>query len=130
MSVSKEEKNVEENSLNTQSNIEKKYVFIKDKIIFHYKKGCKILNVAKITAAVLFLIFSLLAVVLSNRTGTHLEWLTVWIVLIFINIAVFTLADYAKYLIRSRVIPYLEDENRVDFGEYDIFLEDEEEEEE
>ena len=130
MSVSKEEKNVEENSLNTQSNIEKKYVLIKDKIIFQYKKGCKILNVAKITAAVLFLIFSLIAVVLSNRTGTHLEWLTVWIVLIFINIAVFTLADYAKYLIRSRVIPYLEDENRVDFGEYDIFLEDEEEEEE
>ena len=130
MSVSKEGKHVEENSLNTQSNIEKKYVLIKDKIISQYKKGCKILNVAKITAAVLFLIFSLIAVVLSNRTGTHLEWLTAWIVLIFINFAVFTLADYAKYLIRSRVIPYLEDENRVDFGEYDIFLEDEEEEEE
>ena len=130
MSVSKQKKETETNSFQAQSNIEKKYAFIKDRIIFHYKKGCRILNVTKITVAVLFLIFSLIAVVFSNRAGSHLEWLTAWIILIFLNIAVFTLADYAKYLIRSKLIPYLEDDERVEFGEYDIFLEDEEEEEE
>ena len=45
------------------------------------------------------------------------------------NIAVFVPADYAKYLITSKVIPYLNDDDRVEFGEYDIFAEDLDEEE-
>ena len=120
----------EESALSKDEKIIKKYGFLKEKIILHYHKGCKILKVAKITVTVLFLLFTLVAVIISNRTGEHLAWLSAWIILIFVNIAVFVPADYAKYLIASRVIPYLNDDDRVTFGEYDIFAEDLDEEDE
>jgi len=44
--------------------------------------------------------------------------------MIFLNITVFIIADYSRYLVESRVIPYLENDEQVEFGEYDIFLED------
>ena len=127
----KSEKNQKpkENELSNDEKIIKKYSFLKEKIILHYHKGCQILKVAKITVTVLFLLFTLIAVIISNRTGEHLAWLTAWIILIFVNIAVFVPADYAKYLITSKVIPYLNDDDRVEFGEYDIFAEDLDEEE-
>ena len=120
----------EESALSKDEKIIKKYGFLKEKIILHYHKGCKILKVAKITVTVLFLLFTLAAVIISNRTGEHLAWLSAWIILIFVNIAVFVPADYAKYLIASKVIPYLNDDDRVTFGEYDIFAEDLDEEDE
>lgn len=107
-----------------RENIVKKYGFLKSKIILNYQKGCKILKIAKITAAVLFVLFTPIAVIISNRTGQHLGWLTIWLLLIFFNIAVFIPADYAKYLVKSKVIPYLENDEQVEFGEYDIFSED------
>ena len=113
-----------------QTDIEKKYAFLKEKIMLHYRKGCKILKIAKITVAVLFLVFTLIAVVLSRGTAHQLQWLAAWIVLIFVNVFVFVPADYAKYLIGSKVIPYLQDENRIEFGEYDIFMDEDEEEDE
>ena len=119
----------EESALSKDEKIIKKYGFLKEKIILHYHKGCKILKVAKITVTVLFLLFTLVAVIISNRTGEHLAWLSAWIILIFVNIAVFVPADYAKYLIASKVIPYINDDDRVTFGEYDIFAEDLDEEE-
>ena len=119
----------EESALSKDEKIIKKYSFLKEKIILHYHKGCKILKVAKITVTVLFLLFTLVAVIISNRTGEHLAWLSAWIILIFVNIAVFVPADYAKYLIASKVIPYINDDDRVTFGEYDIFAEDLDEEE-
>ena len=107
-----------------EENIVKKYGFLKSKIILNYQKGCKILRIAKITVAVLFVLFTPIAVIISNRTGQHLTWLTIWLILIFLNIAIFVPADYAKYLIKSKVIPYLENDEQVEFGEYDIFSED------
>lgn len=116
--------------LTPEQRVQQKYRFLKEKIILHYQKGCRILKISKITVAVLFVIFSIVAAILSNRSGTRLEWLTVWIIVIFLNIAVFVPAEYAKYLISSKVIPYLEDEERIEFGEYDIFREDDDEDEE
>ena len=116
--------------LTPEQRVQQKYRFLKEKIILHYQKGCRILKISKITVAVLFVIFSIVAAILSNRSGTQLEWLTVWIIVIFLNIAVFVPAEYAKYLISSKVIPYLEDEERIEFGEYDIFREDDDEDEE
>ena len=130
MSASAKKAASEESALSKDEKIIKKYGFLKEKIILHYHKGCKILKVAKITVTVLFLLFTLVAVIISNRTGEHLAWLSAWIILIFVNIAVFVPADYAKYLMASKVIPYLNDDDRVTFGEYDIFAEDLDEEDE
>ena len=130
MSASAKKAASEESALSKDEKIIKKYGFLKEKIILHYHKGCKILKVAKITVTVLFLLFTLAAVIISNRTGEHLAWLSAWIILIFVNIAVFVPADYAKYLIASKVIPYINDDDRVTFGEYDIFAEDLDEEDE
>ena len=130
MSASAKKAASEESALSKDEKIIKKYGFLKEKIILHYHKGCKILKVAKITVTVLFLLFTLVAVIISNRTGEHLAWLSAWIILIFVNIAVFVPADYAKYLIASKVIPYINDDDRVAFGEYDIFAEDLDEEDE
>ena len=130
MSESAKKAASEESALSKDEKIIKKYGFLKEKIILHYHKGCKILKVAKITVTVLFLLFTLVAVIISNRTGEHLAWLSAWIILIFVNIAVFVPADYAKYLIASKVIPYINDDDRVTFGEYDIFAEDLDEEDE
>ncbi len=107
-----------------EENIVMKYKFVKEKIIFHYNRGCRFLNISKIVTAVLFILFTLMAIAVSHRTGHGLQWLQAWILVIYLDITVFVIADYSKYLIESKVIPYLEDDNQVEFGEYDIFLED------
>ena len=101
-----------------------KYRFIRDKIIFHFHRGSRILKISKIVAVVLFLAFTVIGINLGNRSGHQLQWLQAWILVIFLNIIIFILADYSKYLIESKVIPYLNDDSQVEFGEYDIFLED------
>lgn len=101
-----------------------KYRFLREKIIYNFNKGCRILKICKITATVLFLLFTMIGFSVSHRTGHGLQWLQAWIILIFLNIIVFVLADYAKYLIESKVIPYLKNDEEIEFGEYDIFLED------
>ena len=113
-----------------QNNLVKKYRFIQEKIIVNYEKGCKILRIAKIVATVLFLLFTLVAIIISSRNGAKLWWLVAWVIMIFANIAIFIPAEYAKYLVSSKVIPYLNDDNRLEFGEYDIFAEDDDEDEE
>lgn len=101
-----------------------KYKFIRDKILFHFERGEKILKISKIVAAVIFLIYTAIGVTVSHRTSHELQWLQMWILFIFLNVAVFVIADYCKYLVESKVIPYLKDDNQIEFGEYDIFLED------
>lgn len=101
-----------------------KYKFLREKIIFHFERGCRILKILKITVAVLFVIFTLFGISVSNKSGHQLQWLQAWILLIFTNVFVFTIADYSKYLIQSKVIPYLNNDEQIEFGEYDIFLED------
>lgn len=107
-----------------EQNIIAKYGFLKGKIILNYHKGCKILKIAKIAVAVLFVLFTITAVISSYRHGHQMGWLVTFLILIFFNIAIFVPADYAKYLVQSKVIPYLENDEQVEFGEYDIFAED------
>lgn len=108
----------------------KKYVFLRDKIIKNYKKGCKILNIVKILFAVVFIIFTVIAVILSDISGEKMQWLVWWIVFILFDVTVFLITDYCKYLVKDKVIPYLEDDDLLEFGEYSIFLDDDELEEE
>lgn len=107
-----------------------KYVFLRDKIIKAYNKGCKILNTVKYIVVVLFLIFTILGTHLSNLSGEKMQWLIWWIVVILLNVAVFIITDYCKYLVKDKVIPYLENDDQLEFGEYDIFKEDDDEDEE
>lgn len=120
------ENHIPENAANLSENerIAVKYRFLRDKILFHFERGSRYLKIAKITAAVIFLAYTVLGIVVSHRTSHELQWLQMWIIFIFVNITVFVIADYTKYLIESKVVPYLKDDNQVEFGEYDIFLED------
>lgn len=43
--------------------------------------------------------------------------------MIFVLVFVFILLDYFKYLIADKVIPYLNNEDELEYGEYDIFIE-------
>ena len=101
-----------------------KYRFLREKIIYNFNKGCRILKISKITVAVAFVLFTLMGIYVSHRTGHEVQWLQIWILIIFANIIIFVLSDYAKYLIESKVIPYLENDEEIEFGEYDIFIED------
>ncbi|MBQ9227671.1 MAG: hypothetical protein IJ168_02465 [Eubacterium sp.] len=107
-----------------------KYDLLREKIISSFQRGSRILKITKIVATVFFLLFTLAGIGISHRTGHEIQWLQAWILLIFFNVIVFVLADYAKYLVEDKVIPYLEDDEQVEFGEYDIFLEDNDDEEE
>lgn len=104
-----------------------KYKFLREKIISSYNKGCKILNIVKIIFAVLFLIFTFIAVRMSKTSDDKTVWLICWIIVIFFDIGIFLIADYCKFLIKDKVIPYLLDDDQLEFGEYSIFIDDDEE---
>lgn len=110
--------------------IVRKYKLLRHKIITHYRRGCKYLVIVKLVVAVAFILFTLVGIGVSNRTGERMGWLLLWIVVIFLNVIVFTITDYVKYLVSSKVIPYLENDDIIDFGEYDIFIEPEDDEDE
>lgn len=101
-----------------------KYRFLREKILFHFERGKRFLMITKIVATVIFLAYTVIGIIVGNRTGHQLHWLQMWILFIFVNVTVFVIADYAKYLIESKVIPYLKNDEQIEFGEYDIFLED------
>lgn len=101
-----------------------KYRFLRNKIFEHYKRGLKYVRIAKIVVAIIFIIFTVIAVTVGNYTGNRMNWLVDWVVLIFLDVFVFMIIDYVRYLIDDKVIPYLMDDDKMEFGEYDIFLED------
>ena len=107
-----------------------KYCFLREKIFSSFKRGKRILKISKIVSAVIFLLFTVIGIAVGHRTGHELLWLQLWILLIFLDVTVFVIADYNKYLIESKVIPYLNDDDQIEFGEYDIFLDDDETDEE
>lgn len=107
-----------------------KYKFLREKIIEAYRRGCKILNIVKIVFSVIFVIFSLIVASAIRDSSDKTVWLIWWVVIIFVAVTVFTITDYCKYLVKDKVIPYLLDDDQLEFGEYDIFKDDDDEEEE
>lgn len=107
-----------------------KYKFLREKIIESYRRGCKILNIVKIVFSVIFVIFSLIVESAIRDSSDKTVWLIWWVVIIFVAVTVFTITDYCKYLVKDKVIPYLLDDDQLEFGEYDIFKDDDDEEEE
>ena len=127
--INKNEPSVAESNASYEK-IAVKYCFLRDKILYHFKRGSKILKISKIVAAAVFLLYTIIGAVVSQRTHGELQFLTKWILFIFLNIAVFVIADYCKYLVENKVIPYLKNDEQIEFGEYDIFLDDTDDEEE
>ena len=112
-----------------EENIVIKYKLLRSLIIKHYNRGCKYLEIAKVVCAAFFLIFTALCFVVCSIVGSKSYWLVLLIILIFVFVNIFLITDYCKYLVKSKVIPYLEDDNQIEFGEYSIFSDDEEEDE-
>ncbi len=100
-----------------------KYEFIRKKLIEQYTRGCKYLKIAKVVVAVLFVLFTIVACLLGSKTGDIMAWLIQWIMIIFFNVFLFLILDYVKYLIDDKVIPFLNDDDQLDYGKYDIFIE-------
>lgn len=103
-----------------------KYKFLREKIIKSYRKGCKILVVVKFVFAAVFVAFSLVAVQCCQHSDNKAAWLVAWILLIFMNVNIFIITDYCKHLIKTKVIPYLMDDDKLEFDEFAIFAEDDE----
>ena len=118
------DKTLNAEALSDDERLAYKYKFLRDKIIYNFDKGSRILKITKIIATVIFLIFTVCGIAISHKTHHEVQWLQAWIILIFLNIIIFVIADYSKYLVESKVIPYLNDDKQLEFGEYDIFLED------
>ena len=107
-----------------------KYKFLREKIIQSYRKGCKILDIVKVIFAVIFIVFSIIAMHFCQNNQDKSVWLICWVLLIFLNVNIFLITYYCKYLVKSKVIPYLEDDDKLEFGEYEIFKDDDEADEE
>jgi len=106
----------------------KKYLFIKDKLLKTYETGRKKYNKGKVITAVVFTVLSVLLAALGKVTGRHMQVLAIWIFLIFFLVTVFLFLDYIRYLVEDKVIPYLKDDDMLEYGEYDIFNDDDDEE--
>ena len=107
-----------------------KFVLLREKLTENYQKGCRYLRIAKIVSAVLFVLFTAVGVYVSGKTGAYMLWLVLWIVLIFLNVGIFTAADYCKHQMQMRVLPFLEKDSQTEFPENDILSEEESESEE
>lgn len=111
--------------------IVQKYILLREKIIQNYTKGCKILNTVKIICAVIFTAFTFIAVWLANQPDSNKgSWLVLWIFLILFNVAIFTVTDYFKHLVSEKVIPYLQNDEQIEFGKYSVFGENDDDDEE
>lgn len=107
-----------------------KYLLLRKKLTENYIRGCKYLHIAKLVSAALFVLFTAVGIYVSGKTDAYMLWLVLWIVLIFLNVAVFTTADYCKYQMQTRVIPFLENDVCTQFCENEILSEDTEPESE
>ena len=105
-----------------------KYLFLREKLLKNYEKGKKIYRAAKLITAALFIALTLTGAAVGRHTGRPMGPLALWIILLFLIVFVFLAADYARYLLEDKVIPYLEDDEALEYGEYDIFKEDDEDE--
>ncbi len=119
-----------EPELTDEEKYAKKYLFIKDKLLNTYETGRKKYNKGKIITAVVFTVLSVLLAALGKATGRHMQMLAIWIFLIFFLVTVFLFLDYIRYLVEDKVIPYLKDDDMLEYGEYDIFNDDDDEEDE
>lgn len=93
-----------------------KYRFIRDKILTNYKKAKVLYRSVKIAVAVLFVLFTVFAIFVSNKTCNVMLWLVLWILQIFLNVTIFLFGDYLMYSFEDRFIPYINDDDKMEYG--------------
>ena len=105
-----------------------KYLFLRGKLLKNYEKGKKIYCAAKLITAALFIALTLAGAAVGRHTGRPMGPLALWIILLFLIVFVFLAADYARYLLEDKVIPWLKDDGAPAYDGYDLFKEDEDDE--
>ena len=75
------------------------------------------------------MIFTAVGLAVCSNGGSKSFWPALLIILIIVHVNIFLITDYCKYLVKSIVIPYLEDDNQIEFSLSSTFSDDEEEDE-
>lgn len=96
--------------------IVQKYFLLCDEIHKRYSRGKKILMLLKIISAVVFVLYSFAAIMITQNGGNKMLWLTVWILLIFLDVGFFMVLDYCSTLFVEKIFPYLDNPEIIDFG--------------
>ncbi|MBQ6119262.1 MAG: hypothetical protein IJK98_08525 [Clostridia bacterium] len=105
-----------------------KYLFLRETFLKNYQKGKALYRVAKLTTAAIFIAYTLIAAAVARHTGRPMGQLVTWIILLFLIVFLFVAADYARWLLEDRVIPWLKDDGAPAYDGYDLFKEDEDDE--
>ena len=105
-----------------------KYLFLRGKLLKNYEKGKKIYRAAKLITAALFIALTLAGAAVGRHTGRPMGPLALWIILLFLIVFVFLAADYARWLLEDKMIPWLKDDGAPAYDGYDLFKEDEDDE--
>lgn len=116
--------------LSREEKLSLKYIFIKHKIIEHYDRGCRYLNIAKMVAIIFFILLTIVFIISVHNTGDYFVWLCRWLGVMVFDMFVFLILEYVKYLISSKLIPYLNDDEQLEFGEYEVLMESDDDDDE
>lgn len=96
--------------------ITQKYFLLCDELHKRCARGFRIIFWLKVIAFVVFIAFSIVAIICGTKFGSKMLWLSFWIVFIFLDVGFFLVADYCKSLVVEKVLPYLDNVEQIDFG--------------
>ncbi|MDE6124318.1 MAG: hypothetical protein K2G22_03705 [Eubacterium sp.] len=97
--------------------IVRKFYILSDVLQEKINRYNKVLKISKIVIAVLFLIFTVAAVIAGNHYGSKMLWFSFWIVFIFIDVFVFLIADYFKNVVFKRFMRFINNAEVMDFND-------------
>lgn len=96
--------------------ITQKYFLLCDELHKRCTRAFTIIFWLKVITFAVFIAFSVVAIICGTKFGSKMLWLSFWIVLIFVDVGFFLVADYCKSLIVEKVLPYLDNVEQIDFG--------------
>lgn len=103
------------NSEEFDKTIVRKYYYFCDEMHRIYQKSTRAVLACKIITAIMFLIVTGVLIFAGNRFGDKMLWFSIWVLLIFIDVAVFIAVDYFSDSIKNKVLPYLDDIETLSF---------------
>lgn len=95
----------------------RKYYYFCDAMHSVYKKARRTILACKIITAILFLCLTGILIHAGNRFGDKMLWFSIWVLVIFINIAIFIIVDYFSDSIKKKALPYLDDIETLSFAQ-------------
>lgn len=103
------------NSKEFDKTVVRKYYYFCDEMHRVYKKATRAVIACKIITAIMFLILTAVLIYAGNRFGDKMLWFSIWVLLIFIDVAVFIVVDYFSDSIKNKALPYLDDIETLSF---------------